>query len=93
MASNDDILKALGVGTNAEDTKKPAEPKPKATAKKTAPRRKQTKDLAIMKRETYSRRVELLFKQSTYDKVTATAEEYGISVNALINAIVEDYIK
>lgn len=40
-------------------------------------------------REAKSRRVQLLIKPSTYDKLRSQAEAAGASVNAYINAILE----
>lgn len=40
-------------------------------------------------RETKSRRVQMLIKPSTYDKLKKQAEAAGASVNAYINAILE----
>lgn len=96
-----DVNSLLGIGT--EPAKEPVqEPKqtktrPKKQTKpktpgttKTAP---STGKFIVPKRELYSRRVDLLLKPSTYDKLKALADANGVKVNALANAIFEDYLK
>lgn len=46
----------------------------------------------IIKRETRSKRVNLLVKPSTYEAVVAKAEECGVSVNELINSYMEEIL-
>ena len=47
----------------------------------------------IIKRETKSKRVNLLVKPSVYEAIVAKAEENGVSVNELINGYMEDILK
>lgn len=97
-----DVNSLLGIGTGPakeadQEPKQPkarpmkqAKPKKKNDARKTpAPADK----FVVPKRELYSRRVDLLLKPSTYDKLKALADENGVKVNALANAIFEDYLK
>ena len=44
-------------------------------------------------RETKSRRVQLLIKPTVYDGIKEMAAGAGASVNAYINAILEDFLK
>ena len=69
--------------------KKQAKPKKADARKTTAP----SDGFIVPKRELYSRRVDLLLKPSTYDKLKALADKNGVKVNALANAIFEDYLK
>lgn len=96
-----DVNSLLGIGT--ESAKAPdQEPKQtKARQKKTTkPKKAEAKKATppadgfiVPKRERYSRRVDLLLKPSTYDKLKALADENGVKVNALANAIFEDYLE
>lgn len=47
----------------------------------------------IIKRETKSKRVNLLVKPSVYEAIVAKAEENGVSVNELMNSYMEDILK
>lgn len=96
-----DVNSLLGIGTAPakeavqEPKQKKAGPK-KQTKQKKADARKTTKsseDFIVPKRELYSRRVDLLLKPSTYEKLKALADANGVKVNALANAIFEDYLK
>ena len=49
--------------------------------------------LNIERREPYSARLQLLIKPSTLELVKAEAAAQGCSVNALINYLLEDYLK
>lgn len=88
-----DVNSLLGIGT--APAKEPVqEPKQTKTKPKKADARKITSDgFVVPKRELYSRRVDLLLKPSTYDKLKALADKNGVKVNALANAIFEDYLK
>ncbi len=46
-----------------------------------------------IKRETKSKRVNLLVRPSVYEAVVRKAEEEGVSVNELINSIMEEIIR
>lgn len=54
--------------------------------------RKSAGSFTVPKRELYDRRVDLLLKPSTYNKLKALADENRTTVNALANAIFEDYL-
>ena len=92
-----EILDLLGVST-----KEPAEPsgttKKKPGSKEPAPKKKastpaeKTDIFLPQKRETRSRRVQLLMKPSLYDLVKETADEYGTNVNELISTILENVL-
>lgn len=43
--------------------------------------------------EAKSRRVQMLIKPSTYERVKGQAQQLGVSVNAYMNAILEHYTK
>ena len=96
-----DVNALLGIGTEpakepAQEEEKPkTRPKRKQSSKKTnAKKATPTSDKFIVpKRELYSRRVDLLLKPSTYEKLKVLADENGVKVNALANAIFEDYLK
>lgn len=47
----------------------------------------------VIKRETRSKRVNLLVKPSIYEAIVAKAEANGVSVNELINGYMEDVLK
>ena len=96
-----DVNSLLGIGTGPakEDDQEPkqtkARPKKQASRQENAKRKTPAPadKFVVPKRELYSRRVDLLLKQSTYDKLKALADENGVKVNALANAIFEDYLK
>lgn len=96
-----DVNSLLGIGPApaTEDVQEPkstkTRPKKQTKPKKADTRKKATpsKDFIVPKRELYSRRVDLLLKPSTYDKLKAMADANGVKVNALANAIFEDYLK
>lgn len=97
--ANYDVNSLLGIGTAPakEPVQEPKQTKTKPkkqTKPKKADARKITSDgFVVPKRELYSRRVDLLLKPSTYDKLKALADKNGVKVNALANAIFEDYLK
>ena len=97
-----DVNALLGIGTEPakepaqEEAKPKTRPKRKQTAKKTDTKKKtkaSSDTFVVPKRELYNRRVDLLLKPSTYEKLKALADENGVKVNALANAIFEDYLK
>ena len=79
--------------TETTATEKKAEPvKKKPTEKKTAPKSKRL--VPTEQTETKSRRLQLLIRPSTFEKLAAEQEAAGFrSVNDFINAILEDYLK
>lgn len=63
------------------------EPKPAEQKKEPAQEIRVTDDL--VKKENKTRRVQLILKQSTYNKAKEEAEKRGISVNYLISQLIE----
>lgn len=48
--------------------------------------------ITLQKNERKDRRVQLLLKPSTYDKAKAEAEAMSMSLNELINSLLESYL-
>lgn len=54
---------------------------------------KATTERRTIKRETKSKRINLLVRPSVYEAVVAKAEAEGVSVNELINSFMEKLVK
>lgn len=64
---------------------------PPATVEQTAPAIETTTEAP--RRENYSRHLQSLLKPSTHEALTRIAKSRAVSVNGLVNEILEQYIK
>ena len=83
----------FSVATQEKETPKPA-PQHKAGKPATGKQGKQAKPAAkVTEQETKVRRVQLLFKPSTYELATEAAYKARLSLNAYINQLLEEHLK
>lgn len=97
MLHPEKVVQAEGQARKDTEKKKNAQGKPKQGQKKKAQekaKQEQKKEYTIQprQREARSRRLQLLLTPSLYGKVERKAKQLGISVNELINTVLDDVI-